>query len=78
MSQKDFSDPGNWKTKSAAEKLKEQLIREKGKRFRRFDFQPIDSEGLIFERNFHETGETVQVTLTKNKKIATVYLSRRQ
>ena len=63
--------------KNEAEKLKERLVKDIGRIFRRPDFYPIDPEGLIFERNFHEIGETVQVRLTKNRKIEAVYLTRR-
>ena len=67
---------GNLAVKSEAEKLKDRLVGDIGKRFRRPNFHPIDPEGLIFERNFHEIGETVQVRLTKNRKIQAVYLTK--
>ena len=69
-------EPGNLSAKSEAEKLKERLTAEKGKRFKRPDFHRIDPEGLILERTFYESGETVQVHLTRNKKITAVYLLR--
>jgi hypothetical protein len=71
-------DLGNLAKKSEAEKLKERLVSEIGRVFRRPDFHPIDPEGMIVEKNFHEVGETVQVRLTKNRKIQAVYLTRRQ
>lgn len=71
-------DKGNFVAKNEAEKLKDRLVAEIGRRFKRPDFHPIDPEGLIFERNFYEIGETVQVRLTKNRKIQAVYLTRRQ
>lgn len=69
-------ESGNLAAKSEAEKLKERLVAEKGKQFKRPAFHPIDPEGLILERTFHESGETVQVHLTKNRKITAVYLLR--
>lgn len=69
---------GNLAAKSEAEKLKERLAAEKGKIFKRPDFHPIDPEGRILERTFHESGETVQVHLTKHRKITAVYLLRRR
>ena len=69
-------ESGNLAAKSEAEILKARLVPEKGKKFKRPDFHPIDPEGLILERTFHESGETVQVHLTKNRKITAVYLLR--
>jgi hypothetical protein len=67
-------EPGNIAAKSEAQKLKDRLASDTGKVFRRPDFHPIDPTGLILERNFHETGETVQVHLTRNRKVQAVYL----
>ncbi len=75
---KNYIEPGNLAAKSEAEKLKERLTAEKGKRFKRPDFHPIDPEGLILERTFHESSETVQVHLTRNRKLTAVYLLRSQ
>lgn len=71
-------EPGNLAATSEAKKLKERLTAEKGKRFKRPDFHPIDPEGLILERTFHESGETVQVHLTRKQTITAVYLLRSQ
>lgn len=69
-------EPGDPAAKSEAAKLKERLTAEKGKRFKHPDFHPIDPEGLILERTFHESGETVQVHLTRKRTITAVYLLR--
>lgn len=79
MNRKKYdSEPGKLATKSEAEKLKGRLAAEKGKKFRHPGFHPIDPEGLILEKTFHESSDTVQVHLTKNKKIVAVYLLRNQ
>ncbi len=75
---KNHIESGNLAAKSEAEKLKERLTAERGKRFKRLDFHPIDPEGLILERTFHESSETVQVHLTRNRKLTAVYLLRSQ
>lgn len=67
-------EPGNLAAKSEAETLKERLTAEKGKVFKRQDFHPIDPDGLILEKTFHESGEMVQVHLTSDRKITAVYL----
>jgi hypothetical protein len=63
--------------KSEARRLKGRLASEKGRRFKHAGFHPLDPEGLILERDFYETGETVRVHLTTKKKIETVYLIRK-
>ena len=69
-------EPGDPRTKSEAEKLKERIAKRTGV-FRHPDFHAIDNDGRILEKTFFETGETVQVHLDQNGKIQTVYLLRR-
>lgn len=74
---KNHVDPGNIKSRSEAERLKEKVAKTKGV-FRHSDFHAIDSDGLVLERTFYETGETIQVHLTKNRKVRAVYMLRRR
>lgn len=68
-------EPGNLRARSEAEKLKEQIAKKTGV-FRHHDFHAIDNDGRVLEKTFYETGETVQVHLTKSGKIQVVYLLR--
>lgn len=68
------TEPGNTEAKSEAQKLKDRLASDTGRIFRRPDFHPIDPTNQILERSFHETGETVQVHLTRHRKVQAVYL----
>ena len=72
---KSRSEIGNLSSKSEAERLKDRLVAEKGKKFERLNFFPLDAEGLILERIFHETGEIVCVHLSPHKRIQAVYLT---
>ena len=64
-------------SRSPAQRLKVQIEREKGKRkFRHQGFHAIDREGKILEKSFHESGETVQVHLTRGGKVQSVFLIR--
>lgn len=65
-----------YKTRSEAEKLRDAIAKEK-RLIRRHDFMPVDSSGRILEKTFFETGETVQVRLTRRGKIEAVYLLKR-
>lgn len=63
--------------KSETQKLKGRLTSGKRKHFNHTGFHPIDPEGRIMERDFHETVETVRVHLTTRKKIEKVFLIRK-
>ena len=74
MSNRKISKPKNFGKKSRARRLKERLVKEKGKTFKHQDFHAIDPGNQVLEKAFHETGETVQVHLSRNKKLHSVYL----
>jgi hypothetical protein len=65
---------GDLNNRSEGKKLRDQIAKEKGSRFRRAGFFAVDKEGRILEKAFPENRETVQVHLSKYGKVQRVFL----